>query len=342
MASKARGVPLVIAGEEVNVSHEVVPLGSVRLDPDNPRIRFQIAQRKKATKLDEPALLELIREQPGYDGLQKAIRKAGGLCDPVTVRHNGLVIEGNSRVTVLKTLHKGNGHDPRWMKLPIVRLPKDVPEKAVAMLMASYHVAGKTVWRPYAQADQIYQLHHAHQWTLEQIADETRMSKREIEQYLEAYDYLVNEVLPHVKKGNGLELLESKWSHALEFVKRKNLAHLRKDPAARKRVAKLLVHTKITGIQVRELDKVMKNKQALSALHNKGSFKAAKEVLKKSDPVATSKVLREMEHLTQSIGRMEQSELMLLKTQKKARDVLIELHKTIRDVASVAGVNLGS
>jgi hypothetical protein len=90
--------------------------------------------------------------------------------------------------------------------------------------MASYHVAGKTVWRPYAHADQIYHLKHTHGQTLGQIADETRMSEREVEQYLEAYEYLVKEVLPHVSNGDGSDILESKFSHALEFVKRKNLS----------------------------------------------------------------------------------------------------------------------
>ncbi len=49
-----------------------------------------------------------MRDQPSYDALQKAIRKAGGLHDPIIVRHDGMVVEGNSRLTAFKTLHEGN------------------------------------------------------------------------------------------------------------------------------------------------------------------------------------------------------------------------------------------
>src|SRR5262249_16081800 len=143
------GSPLTIAGSTVQVTHEVVLIDEVLLNPVNPRVRFQIQHRKGGKTLNADVLIELIREQPSYDALQKARRKAGGLNDPGIVRHDGLVIEGNTRAAVFKTLHGGNKGDARWKKIPVVRLPKTVPESALARLMASYHVAGKTVWRPY-------------------------------------------------------------------------------------------------------------------------------------------------------------------------------------------------
>jgi len=334
-----QGMPLTIAGSIVSVNHDFVSIEDVHLNPDNPRIRFQIQHRKGGKIRDADELLELIREQPGYDALQKAIRKAGGLYEPVIVRHDGLVVEGNTRAAVYKTLHLGNKADPRWKMMPVTRLPKSVPESALAMLMASYHVAGKTVWRPYAQADQIYQLRHTHGLTLTQISDETRMSEREVEQYLEAYDYLVKEVLPQVSNGNGSDVLESKFSHALEFVKRKNLAPLRKDPIVRKQVAKLIVENKIKGAEVRELDKVLKSPKAIAALKQKG-FKAAREVLRESDPVAASKTLKEMKSFAQSLGKMKQPDITLLKTSDKAREILVELHEAVGNVATIAGIKL--
>lgn len=332
-----RGMPLTIAGAKVNVSHELVPVGKIHLNPDNPRIRFQIQLRKGAKNGTPIDLMELIREQPGYDSLQKAIRKAGGLYEPVIVRHDGLVVEGNTRAAVFKTLHNGNKTDARWKLMPIARLPKNVPEHAIAMLMASYHIAGKTVWRAYAKADQIYHLRHTYGRTVLQIAEETRMSEREVEQYLEAYAYLVNEVLPHVTDGSGNDILESKWSHALEFIKNKNLD--RKDPKIRKQVARLLIDNKIKGAEVRDLDKVLKNRKASTALEKNG-FKAAKEILGQTDPLAASKLLKEMKAFSRSLGKMGQADIALLKTSAKAREILVELGETIRNVAAIAGVKL--
>jgi hypothetical protein len=338
--NNANGHILVVAGEPVQVSHETVPIKTIRLDPQNPRVRFQI-QRSGKKSLSDSALLNLIRDQPGYDGLQKAIRKAGGLHDAVIVRHNGTIVEGNSRATVVKTLHEGNPSDSRWKTIPVIRLPKNVTDRATSMLMAAYHVAGKTTWRPYAQADQIYQLAKTHGWSTEQIADETRMSKREVEQYLEAYAYLVEEVLPHAGKLAGQQLLEKKWSHALEFVKSRKLGDLREDPKVRKHVAKLLVQDKIKGAEVRDLHKVLKHKKASTAL-SKNGFKAAKEVLKKADPTVDSPGLRQMQRLTETLRDMQQADWAVFKVDSKARKILVDHAGAVSELMAVVGVKNGS
>lgn len=331
---------LTVAGTKVLVSHELVQIGDIRLNPDNPRIRFLIKHRKKGKVMTQAEVLDLIREQAAYPGLQKAIRKAGGLHDPIIIDNAGTVVEGNTRATAIMTLHAGNRSDVRWHKIPVVRLPPDVPERATAMLMAAYHVGGKTVWRPYAQADQLFQLRNVHGWSIEQISDETRLSKGEVQQHLDAYSYLVDEVLPHVTNGDGSEILKSKFSHALEFVKRKNLETLRKDPEVRKNVAKLLVEDKIKGMEMRDLDKVLTNKKASTALKKNG-FGAARKVLTESDPVAASKLLKQVKGLAAALSKMGQSDITLLKKSAKARAVLAELNEALRSVASVAGLKFG-
>lgn len=332
---------LTVAGTTVETKHEVVPISQLRLNPDNPRIRFLIRHRYGARAPSPTELLDLIREQPGYDGLQKAIRKAGGLHDPVIVQHDGTVVEGNSRTTVYKTLHAGSSSDPKWQRIAVARLPKTVPQRVIAMLMADYHIARKTIWRPYAQADQIHELHHVHKWKIEQIADETRMTPREVEQYLEAYNYLIKEVLPRAANGTGSEILESKFHHALEFVKHKKLAPLRKDPTVRKDFAKLLVEGKIKGAEVRKLDKVWTNKRASVALRRSG-FQAAEEVLRETDPVSVSKPLKKMKAATKFLGKLGQKDITILKDSPKARQVVVDLHAAVCNVATFAGIKLSS
>jgi len=339
MAKVTPSTTLIIAGEQVEVTHQSVPIGSLKLNPDNPRIRFLLKRRGGGN--DQQNILALVKEQPGYDGLQKAIRKAGGLHDPIIVSHDGYVVEGNTRTAAVTTLHEGARSDPKWQHVPIARLPKTVPARAMAMLMASYHVAGKTVWRPYAQADQIHELHKVHKWTIEQIADETRMSAKEIQYYLDAYSYLVNEVLPQVKNGAGAEILEKKFSHALEFVKHKNTEQLRESPAARKVLAKLLIDDKIKGAEVRDLDKILGSPKAAAALQKSG-FKAAKKVLTDKDPLTGSPTLTKVEALTKALSKMGRQELDLLKKSAKARKLIKELKDVVETVAAVAGIGTGS
>jgi len=337
--AKAKGSEqlLVLAGKDVRVTHETVGIGDVRLDPDNPRIRFQLRRSGKIKPTQED-LQKIIKEQPGYDGLQKTIRKAGGIHDPVIVRHDGTVVEGNTRLTVVSTLHKGMPSNPRWKSIPITRLPKDVPEQAIAMLMASYHVGGKNKWLAFAKADQLYHLVHKFKCTPEQIADETRnMTPREIRQALEAYGYLIKEVMPKAGKGTDQKFLESKWSHALEFVKIKEMAELREDPAVRKDFAKLLINDQIKGQEVRKLPKILKNKRATKVLKT-GGFKAAEAVLKKADPTVESLELRQIKRLTGRIGKMKAPALEAFKTDLKAQRILNDHAKALHNLMKTIGM----
>lgn len=329
---------LVIGGHQISVTHEVVPVDDLTLDPTNPRIRFQRAQTFGSRDLSEDELIDLLREQPGYDPLHKVIRKNAGLQDQVITRHNGVVVEGNSRVAAVKRLWHGTEQEC-WREVPVIRLPEDVPESVVALLMASYHVAGKTPWRPYAQADHIYQLKKVHELTDQQIADTVRMTPKEVDHYVRAYEYLINEVLPRAPKKN-IAVLENKFSHALQFVTRRNLAPYRDDPKVRQELADLIINDKIQGAEVRELDKVLKHKKARQVLRQKG-FKAAKKAATQMDPTVSSTVLRTMQRLAKSLRRMKQNELNTLATSAKAQQIVRELSDALRDVARITGTQLG-
>jgi hypothetical protein len=340
MATKKplNGSILTIAGKDIHVTHENVPISDIRLDPNNPRIRLQISHGSKKKPSTHAQLLAIVREQPGYEDLQKQIRKLGGIYDPLIVRANGMVVEGNTRLAAILFLHDTNTNDKRWKTVPITRLPTDVPEKTVELLMANYHIAGKTVWRAAAQADQIYRLIKELGVSPQQVADETRMTTKKVEQYVEAYEYLINEVLPEAVKGgkvDKLEILEKKFSHALEFITGKRLKLIREDRKARKSVAKLIAHDKITGIEVRKLPTLLENKEAAAALLKVG-FKPANDILKKADPTTDSKVLRTMKSLTEMLKDMSAADLDLFRKATGARTVLKELASVVEDLVALA------
>ena len=333
------GVQLTIAGQKVDVTHEEVPIDDVTLDPDNPRIRFLVVQRLGNRRPAPAELMDLIKDQPGYDGVHKDIRKAGGLYDPVIIRHDGLVVEGNSRTTVYKSLHAGNQTDVRWQTIPVARLPKEVSRQIVELLRASYHIAGKTVWRPFAQAEHIYYLANQLKASPEQIAQATRLSQRDVEHYLNAHSYLLKEVLPHAENGANEEILEKKFSHALEFVRRKDFAERREDPSVRKQLAEMIAKNEITGQGVRDFGKVLKSPEATATLKKQG-FGAAKKKLRQTNPEETSKLLKDIQALSCKLGKMGNGDIELLQTSPRAQSILFELHKKIRAAAAIAKVNL--
>ncbi len=326
---------LMLAGTPADVIYETVGVETLSLNPENPRIRFLLKHSKG--KKDQKSLMELIKAQPGYDPIQKAIRKANGLHEPIIISHDGLVIEGNTRTTAVSTLNTGNKQDKRWQTVPVMRLPRGIDDKTQALLMAAYHVGGKTRWRGSAQAEHIHTMAKVHNIPIEKIADETRMSEREVQQYLDAFDYLINEVLPHAD-GTGTDILESKWSHALEFIKTKKNETHRKNPVTRKVVAKLIAQNKIKGQEVRKLDAVFSNSKAKAELKKSG-FKSAKKVLADDDPVAASKLLRQVQAMTGALRKMAVNgpDAQLMRKHASARKVMKELKDAVDNTIDVVG-----
>ena len=329
---------LTIGGGQVKVSHERVPIADLRADPNNPRLRFQIRFGARTKPESQSELLDIIREQPGYEELQKQIRILGGINDPLIIRSDGTVVEGNSRLAAVTLLHGANKEDERWQTVPVTRLPADLPEEAIELLMASFHIAGKTVWRPFAQADQIYVLIKERKVDPQRVAVESRMSKKQVENYCAAYEYLTREILLEVPTNGrltGQAVLEKKFHHALEFIQRKELKTYRDDPAARKRVAQLIATDQITGSQVRtELPKILADKRASSALM-KRDFIAAKEVLRKNDPTVDSKLIKALKKMTELLGDMDKDDIDLMSKHAEARAELTNLSEMLNKVREI-------
>jgi len=336
VANNTKSMTRVIAGVAVPFTYEVVPIEELKLDPENPRIRFQIVygSHKKPRNPDE--LLEIVKAQSGYDDLQKQIRKQGSIHEPLIVRHDGTIVEGNTRFAVAFVLNGTKGAGDRWKRISIHRLPKDVPEKVVQLLMADYHISGKNTWRPVAQADQLHRLVTENGVTLQEVADATRMTVKKVEQTLAAFNFLITEVVPALKGDKVKDkqaILESKFSHARELMQRKDLKDIREDPALRAIAADAIAHDKIKGVEMRKLSNILNDTRAKYTFAAKG-FKAAAEVLQKSDPAADSRILASMKKLTAMVNGSGSQDIELFKTNRKAQDILEALVNALNAVRS--------
>ncbi len=324
---------LQFAGGELVVTHERVSLGSLRLDPDNPRIRLHLEDGKKGPASKE-ALMKLIDEQPGYDQLHRQIREQGGIHDELIVRHDGRIVEGNTRYTIATKLSETPGGKARWGTLPIKRLAKDVDEVTVGLLMCNYHVSGKTAWRPAAQAAEVYRLVQA-KAPVAQILAATRMTQKVLENYVAAYKMLLEEIAPLAAVARRRDVIDTKFHHALEFVTRTDLEEVRKDPLSRKQVMSAIASNNIQGAQVRKLAPIMKNARARETFVREG-FKAAETVDKKANPLARSSVLKAVQSLTKKLGGLRGADLELFIKHAKARGALEELAVAIDGLLRIA------
>lgn len=340
MAKKTQGIApsLTIAGVQVPVTFESVPISKLRLDPDNPRIRFLFVHGVRQKPKTAEELFEVVRAQAGYPGLQKQIRKQRGLHDPLIVRHDGRIVEGNTRFAAVSFLAKADHDKTPWSTVPVMRLSKSVPEVTVQLLMAEYHIAGKTTWRPAAKADDIHRLLDEEGASEEQVMDATRMTAKQIQQYRDAYQFLVDEVVPLIKDDGPVDreaVLESKFSHALQLMQRRNLQPYRDSPEDRQHIAALIAEDKIQGKDMKELPSLLSNPKAKAVLTKEG-FKPAVETLKKADPTVGSTLLKSIEKTAQALAAVDQKDIGLFQTESKARKALADLIAAAEAIAEIA------
>ena len=151
-----------IGGTEYQLpADELDVIDDVRLWSDNPRL---IPYLSEGIPSEDEMEATLMRTN-GYDALRKSIDDLGQL-EPIYVwpseGHKYLVIEGATRVTVLRDLsrrYEGKPNQNRYRRVKVKVLPPDFSERENAILLAQIHVRGSGVrnWGRYVQAMFIYE-----------------------------------------------------------------------------------------------------------------------------------------------------------------------------------------
>ena len=133
----------------------------VRLWNENPRLIPYLSEEMP----DEDQLEATLQGTKGYDTLKKSIEDLGQL-EPIYVwpsdgsKH--LVIEGATRVTVLRDLYRlyeGRPNQSRFRRVKVKMLPQQFSQRETAILLARIHVGGSGVrnWGRYVQAKFIHE-----------------------------------------------------------------------------------------------------------------------------------------------------------------------------------------
>ena len=143
------------------VAEELDVFNDVRLWNENPRLIPYLTEGVQ----EEDELEATLKQTSGYDALKKSIEDLGQL-EPIYVwPGNGpkhLVIEGATRVTVLRDLYRryeGKPNRSRYQRVKVKVLPQQFSQRETAILLARIHVRGSGVrnWGRYVQAKFIYE-----------------------------------------------------------------------------------------------------------------------------------------------------------------------------------------
>lgn len=326
---------IVINRTEIPVVFERVPIGEVTLDPDNPRIRRLVRERYGDSSPTENDLIEIIRAPTAFQGLMRRVREHGGIHDPILIRHSGMIVEGNSRAAIYKLLARAaQANSQTWDTIPVHRLSADTPDRLISLYRASVHVARKTNWITFAQAEELFELQNTHGLSWGQIALATGLTEMKVTQLIDAYMFTRDEIAPLVEPAIQQKTIEKTFGHAREFMTKKALADLCNDPKARKSFAEAVAAGKISQREVWGLSPILKSEKAVEKLKREG-YKAAKKEIAKTSPQDVSPVLKEVLKLKKSLGNLTADDLELLKQNGRAREILTQLKSSIDSTISV-------
>src|SRR5882762_11864893 len=106
-----------IQGQSIELMLMEVDPNSVKLDPTNPRVGFSMRQLPEDQR-NEGACVLLLTSQEDTEALRRSIVASNGIQEPIYVRADGRVAEGNRRVVALRAAQEEFPGDERFTKTP--------------------------------------------------------------------------------------------------------------------------------------------------------------------------------------------------------------------------------
>jgi hypothetical protein len=311
-----------IQGTPVALTLVEVSPNSVTLDAANPRIGFSMQQLSTAER-NEGACTLLLTSQEDTEAQE-----------PIYVRADGRVAEGNRRVVALRAALEEFPNDPQFDKMPAWLIPEDTPEHVIQDLLNEVHLGSVRGWAPYERALQMAGL-VASGLIEEEIAERYRMDAREVRQQLAAVEYMQTQYFPITADPTDPEH-RTKFSYFLEYCKNGRIqAHTTTMPDLRERFARWVRDGRIdTGARVRRLPRILDSTEATRLLDVIG-FDAADEYLARQHP-EEQELYALLERARTRLSLMTITELVELAASSERKDILTALQDELSRILEAA------
>jgi hypothetical protein len=323
-----------------NIQGTAVPLTLVEIDPDkvtldpkNPRVGFSMRQLDDDERTD-PACTLLLTSQEDTEGLMRSIILSGGVQEPIYVRHDMTVAEGNRRVVAMRAAKEEYPNDVRFQTLPAWVVPEGIPEHVIQDLLNEIHLGSVRGWAPYEKALQMRALLE-NGLVHEELAERYRMTAAEVRQHVEAANLMDNSYFP-ITHDPADSAHRAKFSYFLEFLKNTKLQkHTDRIPDLRERFAEWVRDEKVnTGAKVRRLTKVVEHEEALKLLERDG-FDAAEQFVAKADP-REQELYATIERVRTRLQQITVAELVELAKSDDRLEIMRDLQSQIASVIETA------
>jgi hypothetical protein len=333
---------VILRDQPLRIQHARIPIGQIAFDPENPRLRY--LRGLHPDKTDKQLLFDGSKDTPW---LKKDIREKGVL-DPIYVKLKGstgyIVVEGNRRTAVVGELHDENPSDPKFATMPARILPEETTEAQVALLMASFHVAGKVKWAPHEQAGHVYQMLKILHIPEAELSSTLHMGVPAIKRIAESYSIL-RETYCTIDNGQFANQAEGKWSFFQEMLKNKHLKNYHdRDPNWKEQFSRWVGEGRIPRAEdVRHLPQILNKTRARHLFENEPAVEAFAKARRESDasnPGNISKFYKQLEKLVETCRRANFEDIELAGNNEAARLLLTESYQHLVSFMERAGVRL--
>ena len=143
-----------VQGHRIRLELIEVDPDEITLDATNPRIGFSMKQL--AGKGAYGSGMYLAADEPRGHGRTETIHPSvGGVQEPIYIRHDYTVAEGNRRVVALRAAKEERPDDPHLQKMPAWLIAKGTPEHVIQDLLNEIHLGSVRGWAPYEKALQM-------------------------------------------------------------------------------------------------------------------------------------------------------------------------------------------
>jgi hypothetical protein len=318
-----------IQGTRVELELVEIDPDEVRLDPTNPRVGFSMRQLGDDEAGDAACTL-LLTSQEDTDSLKRSIVLSGGVQEPIYLRHDRSVAEGNRRVVAMRAAKEDHPENPAFRTMPAWIIPAGIPEHTVQDLLNEIHLGSVRGWAPYEKALQMRAL-VASGLIEAEVAERYRMTTNDVRQHIEAANLMDRLYFPIAQDPADAEH-RSKFSYFLEFAKNGRIQRHRDTmPDLAERFAGWVHDGRIdTGMKVRKLPKILDAKEAVRLLDIDG-FDAAEVYLSERNPREQEMYLL-MERARTRLAEMSVVEMVEARQSPERLEILESLRQTLGDV----------
>lgn len=302
-----------INGKLQKVGLSFIELDKLVLDQNNPRISFFKDNQPKDNLNNEDVIFALTEKRPdAFRKLKDSIDNNKGIISPIWLEPleagKFRVVEGNSRVVVYMQLREDQPYEKNWQKIMSYILPEKISNEEINFVRLLAHLRGTNEWDAYEKAKYLFKLWKEEGWSIKRLEKQTKLSEKEIENSIKAYEIMEEQYLPkHLDDPNET----SKFSYFVEYVRDKKLQNaLEKNSFNVNDFIKWVSADSMlpTGQDVRKLKDIIENKDTRQIYVSKG-FSSALQVLELKKPYLVSPLFRDIESTTEGLKNLSSFEI---------------------------------